>query len=152
VKKLLLPILALTAWIALASPALAATHFWPLVSPNHEQTYAYGTETNRVWKQWGRHLALLLTFTNDPYVDFEHPRQWDNFRFDFPNVRLGADGRTFYYHTSDGRKIPVAARQPDLLGIDEVKLLPNASVVVSRPSGYITVYLNVLDPDGLAVQ
>jgi len=109
-------------------------------------------EQSLVWKLWGRHLALLLNFTNDPYVDYNNPREYDNFRFDFPRVRIGADGRTFYYHTADGRRIPVAAIHSGFLGIDEVRLLPNANVVVSRPSGYITVYLNVLDPDGIALQ
>jgi hypothetical protein len=137
--------LVLSIWIALAAPAYAKDGYWKLVSPDHEQTYAYGSETNRVWKNWKGHLALLLTFTNDPFVDRQNPRQWDNFRFDFPNVRLGADGRTFNYRTSDGRSIPVAAIRPVFLG-DEVRLLPNASAMVSRPHGYITVYLNVLDP------
>ena len=138
--------LVLGTWLALAAPASAKDYYWKLVSPDHEQTYAYGTETNRVWRNWNGHLALLLTFTNDPFVDRQNPRQWDNFRFDFPNVRIGADGRTFFYHTSDGRRIEVATVKHDFLGFDEVRLLPNTSAVVSRPHGYITVYLNVLDP------
>ena len=150
-SKALVPILALLAFMAMGAPASAATnHFWQITSPDHAQTFAYGTETNRVWKQWGSHLALLLDYTNDPYVDYNFPRQYDNFRFDFPNVFLGADGRTFYYRTTDGRRIPVATKRPDLFGIDEVKLLPNASVAVRLPSGYITVFLNVFDVDGLA--
>jgi hypothetical protein len=145
--------LTLALGIVLAAPARAATdHFWKLVSPDHGQTWAYGLENNRVWKQWGQHLALLLTYTNDPAVDRYNSREWDNFRFDFPNVRIGADGRTFYYRTDDGRRIPVAVKKPDFFGFDEVKLLSNSTVVVSRPHGYLTVYLNVLDPDGLAVQ
>jgi hypothetical protein len=138
--------------MALAVPAAARNYFWKIVSPDHGQTYAYGFENNRVWKNWNGHLALLLTYTNDPFVDRQNPREWDNFRFDFPSVRLGADGRTFYYHTSDGRRIPVAAIRSGFLGIAEVRLLPNANAVVSRPSGYITVSLNVLDPDGVALQ
>jgi hypothetical protein len=153
VKKGFLAALALAAWLAAMLMASAAgTHFWRIVSPDHEQTFAYGSETNRVWMPWGRdrHLALLLDFTNDPYVDRQNPRAYDNFRFDFPSVRLGADGRTFYYHASDGRAIPVAVKRPDFLGIDEVKLLPDAIVVVATPHGYITVYLNVLDAERLS--
>jgi hypothetical protein len=125
----------------------SAPHFWHIPSPDHEQTFAYGTETNRVWTQWGRdkHLALLLNFTNDPYVDRDNPRRYDNFRFSFPSVTLGKDAATFYYHTSDGRSIPVARQTPDFLGIDEIKLLPNASLRVEKPHGYLTLTLIVQD-------
>jgi hypothetical protein len=143
----------LFACIACLLPAQAATaHSWQLTSPDHAQTFSFGTETNRVWKGWGGRLLLLLDFTNDPHVDRDNPRSYDSFRFDFPGVRIGADGRTFYYHASDGRLIPVAEKKAGFLGIEEIKLLSNANVVVSRPHGYITVYLNVLDPDGLAVR
>ncbi len=141
-------LLAFAAWLAVAPSAFASgTHFWRLVSPDHEQTFAYGSETNRVLAEWGRdgHLAVRLNFTNDPFVDWDNPRQYDDFRFDFPAVRVGADGRTFYYRTSEGRAIPVAVKRADFLGVEEVRLLPNASLVVARPHGFITVYLNVLD-------
>ncbi len=151
-KKNLPAVLAAGAWLAVAAPLFAANHFWELTSPDHAQTWAYGNETNRVWKDWRGHLALLLTFTNDPDVGWDNPRQWDNFRFDFPNLRLGADGRTFYYHTAEGRRIPVATRRPDFLGIDEVKLLPSAHAVISRPSGTITVSLHVVDTGGLTLR
>ena len=55
-----------------------------------------------------RHLAVLIDFTNDPYVDNDNPRQYDNFTFDFPQIKLGADGHTFYYLTPEGRSLPVA--------------------------------------------
>ena len=145
-SRFILPALLLVTWLALTAPVSAKDYFWKLVSPDHEQTYAFGSETNRVWRNWKGHLALLLTFTNDPFVDRQNPRQWDDFRFDFPNVRIGPDGHTFYFHTQDGRSIPVAMTHAGFLGIDEVRLLPSASVVVSRPHGYITVYLNVLAP------
>jgi hypothetical protein len=141
----LLPALVLVTWFALAASASAKNFYWKVVSPDHEQTYAYATETNRVWKNWNGHLAVLLTFSNDPFVDRQNPRELDNFRFDFPNVRLGSDN-TFYYHTASGRSIPVAMIRSGFLGFDEVHLLPSASAVVSRPHGYITVYLNVLAP------
>jgi hypothetical protein len=125
----------------------AEAHAWRVFSPDHEQTFAFGTETSRVWTQWGRdrHLALLLSFTNDPYVDQDNPRTYDNFRFDFPSIRLGTDGRTFYYHAPGGRSVPVAVKRPDFLGIDEVKLLPDAGVEVQTPHGYITVLLDIVE-------
>ena len=38
----------------------------------------------------------------------------------------------------------------DFLGVDEVHLLPNVNLVVDRPHGYITVYLDVLDDGPVA--
>jgi len=134
--------LALGAWLFNASLAQAdSRHFWRVSSPDHEQTFAYGMETNRVWAERDGHLAVLLSFTNDPFVDRQNPRQYDNFTFSFPGVTLGRDGHTFYYHTPDGRSLPVARKRPDFLGINEIQLLSNASLIVDRPHGYLSLTL-----------
>jgi hypothetical protein len=136
------------AWLFITPSAQAHTwHFWRVASPDHEQTFAYGSETNRVWAERGRdrHLALLLDFTNDPYVDSDNPRRYDNFIFAFPDVTLGKDGRTFYYHPSDGRSIPVASKRPDFFGVNEIHLLPNASLIVDKPHGYLSLSLVIQD-------
>ena len=124
-----------------------ARHFWQVDSPDHEQTFAYGSEQSRVWAERGRdrHLVVLLDFTNDPYVDRINPREYDNFTFSFPGVTMGKDGHTFYYHTSDGRSIPVAAKRPDFLGVNEIHLLPNASLIIHSPHGYLSLVLEVED-------
>ncbi len=121
--------------------------FWRVASPDHEQTFAYGTETNRVWAERGRdrHLVVLLDFTNDPFVDRQHPREYDNFTFSFPGVRLGQDGHTFYYHAPDGRAVAVAVKRSDFLGINEIHLLPNAVLVVDQPHGYLSLSLVIED-------
>ena len=125
-------------------------HFWRVFSPDHEQTYAYGLENNRFLKLWRGHLALFLEFTNAPAVARNNPRQYDNFRFDFPTIRIGAKGDTFYLHTGE-RRIPVASLWHDFFGFDEVRLLPNATLFVERPHGYITVHIDVIDPEGLTI-
>lgn len=130
------------------TPARAYTqHVWELTSPDHNQTFAYGTEQNRVWVTRGkeRHLALLLSYTNDPFVDRNNPRQYDNFTFNFPNVKLGSDGHTYYYRTPDGRSLPVAVKRSDFLGIDEIKLLPSSYLVIKKPHGYLTLTLVIQD-------
>ncbi|HEV3272415.1 MAG TPA: hypothetical protein VGZ93_09565 [Candidatus Methylacidiphilales bacterium] len=139
-----IPVLAIGAWLFTTPAAQAYTcHLWNVASPNHEQTFAYGSEQHRVWAERGRdrHLAVLLDFTNDPYVDSDNPRQYDNFTFSFPGVTLGKDGHTFYYRTPDGRSIPVAAKRPDFFGINEIHLLPNAFLIVDKPHGYLTLTL-----------
>lgn len=138
--------LAACIWFLSAPCAMAAKqHVWYVVSPDHGQTFTYGTEQSRVWATWGRdrHLALQLNYTNDPFVSRTEAREYDNFIFNFPTILLGKDGRTFYLHTKDGRSIPVATKQEAFLGT-EIKLLPNAEVQIKKPHGYLTVTLMVL--------
>jgi len=139
---------AVCSWITAGVPAKAyAQHVWHVPSPDHGQTFAYGSEQNRVWITRGsdRHLALLLNFTNDPYVDRNNPREYDSFTFNFPDVSLGTDGHTYYYRTSSGRLLPVAAKEPDVLGGDEIKLLNSSCLVIKSPHGYLTLTLVVQD-------
>ena len=116
-----------------------------ITSPTHAQTFTYGSEQHQQWITSGRdrHLVLTTEFTNDPYVDRANPRQYDNFSFDFPNVRLGPDGRIFYYHAPDGRLVPVATRSPGFLGFEDVKLLKTSSLLMKKPHGYLTIALMV---------
>lgn len=132
----------------LASPAAAFAHVYVISSPTHEQTFAYGSERHQAWAMRGpdRHLALNTEFTNDPYVDRSNPRQYDDFVFNFPNVRLGADGVTFYYHAPNGRRVPVATRHKDFLGISEIHLLDGSQLYIKKPHGYLTLGLVVVEP------
>ena len=116
---------------------------WIVSSPTHEQTFAYGSESHRQWMVRGRdrHLALSTEFTNDPYVDRVEPRQYDDFVFDFPEITLGADGHTFYYHASGGRSVPVAYLHAGFLGIEEVRLLDNSVLLMHKPHGYLSLAL-----------
>jgi len=144
--------LALGASLCIAPPARASgPHFWRVDSPDHGQTFAYGSERNRAWLMLGRdrHLALVMNLTNDPYVDIDNPRQYDDFIFSFPGVTAGKDGRTFYYHTADGRSVPVAVKRPGFLGIDEIRLLAKASLIVESPHGYLSLALIVQDVPNL---
>ena len=128
----------------LASPAHGYTQrVWTIVSPDHGQTFTFGSEQNRAWANRGGHLAVFLNYTNDPYVDRSDPRQYDNFTFNFPDVRLGADDRTFFYHTPAGAALAVATRESGFLGVDEIKLLPNSYLSIRKPHGFLTVTLMV---------
>ena len=140
--------LAAGAWLSLGTSAQAYTRrFWCVPSPDHEQTFVFGSERNRQWTERGRdkHLAVVLNFTNDPYVNSDYPRRYDNFVFSFPSVTLGKDGHTFYYHVPDGRLIPVASKRPGFLGIDEIKLLPTVSLSIEQPHGYLSLALLIQD-------
>jgi hypothetical protein len=131
--------------LAVSCSRVEAAEVWSATSPDHEQTFAYGTETHREWSARGNHLVLFLDFTNDPFVDRDNPRQYDSFSFDFPQVKLQADGRTFSYRTPNGRLVPVARRQPGFLGIEEITLLPSSDLLVLAPHGYLTLTLQIID-------
>lgn len=135
----------LFAAFVLGAPVTAFAHVYVIPSPTHEQTFAYGSERRQAWVTRGpdRHLALTTEFTNDPYVDRTNPRQYDDFIFDFPRIQLGADGRTFYYHASNGRAVPVAQRYSGFLGLDEVRLLDHTVLFMKQPHGYLTLALVV---------
>ncbi len=130
-----------------ATPTRAASqHIWYVTSPDHGQTYAYGTEQNRVWKMLGthNHLAVFMTFSNSPFAEGSNQR-FDNFTFNFPQVRLGPGGHTFFYHASNGLDLPVAARDHGFFGIIEIKLLPTAFLRVTKQHGYLTLTLIIGD-------
>jgi hypothetical protein len=133
--------------IILSFPVTASAHLYLVPSPTHRQTFTFGSEHHQAWQARGRdrHLALAAEFTNDPFVDQVDPREDDDFTFDFPDVRLGADGRTFYYHPGHGRDVPVAVRYKDFLGLDEVRLLDNAVLLMKKPHGYLSLALVIND-------
>ena len=56
---------------------------------------------------------------------------------------MGKDGHTFSYLAPDGNRVPVATKQPDFLGINEIKLLPDASLVIDKPHGYLSLDIAV---------
>ncbi len=129
----------------LVTPVSAAkAHVWEVGSPDHQQTFTFGTEQHRAWMQKGDHLSIVMKFTNDPYVDQTNPRLYDDFIFNFPNVTLGKDGRTFYYQAPGGRAVAVAFRRPGLFG-DEVTLLPSSFLAVQKPHGLLSLTLVVTD-------
>jgi hypothetical protein len=139
---LTLAIAVLGAWL-FTTAAAQADGYWRVTSPDHGQTFAYGSEQNRVWAERGRdrHLVVLMTFTNDPYVDRQNPRETDDFTFSFPEVKLGSDGHTFFYHAPNGRTVPVAEQHPSFLGINQIRLLPTAALEIRKPHGYLTLTL-----------
>jgi hypothetical protein len=141
--------LVLCCWTALASvsPIRASSeHIWYVTSPDHGQTYAYGSEQSRVWKMLGSHdhLAVYMTFNNNPFAEGSNQR-FDTFTFNFPQVRLGPGGHTFFYSAANGLDLPVAARDRGFFGIVEIKLLPTAFLQVKKQHGFLTLTLIIGD-------
>jgi len=128
--------------LALVTPVRAGQQVWYVTSPNHGQTYAYGSETRHAWAMLGssNHLALYATYSNEPFAEGGN-RRFDDFVFNFPQVKLGPGGHTFFYHASNGLNLPVARKQSGFLGITEIKLLPTAYLVTKKKHGYLTLTL-----------
>jgi len=139
-----LVVLVATTVIMTSFPIRAAV--WFVASPDHGQTYAYGSEDSRVWKALGsnRHLALLATYSNDPYAEGPN-RRYDYFTFNFPHVKLGSDGQTFYYRSPEGHALPVASRESGLFGVEEIRLLTTSYLIVAKEHGYLSLTLAVGD-------
>ena len=142
-------VLALFVSLMLLNPAKADfPRVWTAESSDHGQTYSFGSEQSRVWTELGsdHHLAVYTTFTNDPYAEGSANRRYDYFTFNFPQVKLGSDGRTFEYHTREGREIPVALRKRDFFGIEEIRLLPSSSLEIRKKHGYLSLILVIWEP------
>jgi hypothetical protein len=126
--------------LVLGVAPIRAAHVWAIPSPDHGQTFAYGSEKHRQWMDVRGHLALAMNFTNDPHVDNVNPRQYDDFIFDFPDVILGRDGRTFYYQPPGAaHPVAVALRTNDIFG--DIRLLPSTQLLVHAPHGYLSLIL-----------
>jgi hypothetical protein len=145
-RTFLLIALACMATCTLSTPLRATQHIWYVTSPDHGQTYAYGSEVSRQWAVRGarQHLTLLTTYDNEPWAMGGNIRR-DDFVFNFPNVVLGPDGETFFYKTSKGLSLVVAAKRHGFLGISEIKLLPTAFLAVKKVHGYLTMTLIIGD-------
>ncbi len=74
----------LLAALLVATIATARGEIWKVGSPDHRQTYAYGSERHRQRLLLGKHLGIYMEFTNDPYVGWTETRQFDDFVFGSP--------------------------------------------------------------------
>jgi len=131
--------------LALAFATTAPAGTWSVPSPDKHQTYAYGDDEHRTWFAQNGHLSIRLQYTNDPYVDATEPREWDAFIFNFPDVRLSSDGKTFLYTPAGHPPVPVARRHGGFLGVKTVELLPTAALQINKYHGLLTLDLYVTD-------
>jgi hypothetical protein len=132
--------------IFVMGPVRAFGGQWLLVSPDHDQSFAYGSEMSRQWVESPPGtLALTMVFTNDPHVDQVKPRQYLDFIFHFPQLHLDRKSQIFFYTAPDRRSIPVARINGGFLGFKAIDLLPLCRVEVKAHRGFLTVILLVQD-------
>ena len=113
-----------------------------VVSPNHAQTYAYGSVT---WRQLylertRGELTARITFSNVPFADANQPPTYEPFDFRFPGVHIDSARHAFVTRGRRGESIPVAWFRGDP-SWGWVKLAPNAKIYLVKESGRVTATL-----------
>jgi hypothetical protein len=113
-----------------------------ITSPNHAQTYAYGSVT---WHQLylertSGELTARITFSNQPYADANQPPTDEPFDFRFPGVRVDFARHAFVATGRNGEFIPVAWFRGDP-SCGWIKLARGAKVYLLKESGRVTATL-----------
>lgn len=132
-----------TLFAASASAIGSATS---IVSPDHHQTFAYGSMVSHqlYFEQSGSNLAARITFSNSPYDDDNEPRSDESFDFRFPGIKFDATRRMFFVSGRGGQTIPVARfrRDPFCSWVD---LAPGSKIYLLKQSGRVTAILTATD-------
>jgi hypothetical protein len=129
--------------VAMSASALAGAI--KITSPDHPQTYAYGSTT---WRQLylepsNGGLIARITFSNLPYAGDDNPRRDEPFDFQFPGVRFDRAQSAFFVRGRRGELIPVARfRGGPACRID---LAPGAKMYLLKESGRVTAILTATD-------
>jgi hypothetical protein len=112
-----------------------------IVSPDTEQTFAFGSIIDHQLKWDGAHtLNALITFSTLPYVGKEQPRVDETFAFRLPGVTFDPATRTFYARAARGERVPVAAFRRELI-VDSILPLDGTKICVFKKSGHVRVVL-----------
>jgi len=86
---------------------------------------------------------LLLDFTNDPFVDRDSPRQYDNFTFPFPRDP-GKDGTPIISYAGRDAPSPWRAKQAVFLAVKKFASL-QMPPYRRKPNGYLSLSLVIRD-------
>jgi len=113
-----------------------------VTSPNHSQTFAYGSMISHQLCRGGTagELVARITFSNLPYYDDDQPRRDESFDFYFPNVQLNSARQTFSARSRRGKLIPVA-RYREGMACGWIDLVPGAKIYLLKESGRVTATL-----------
>lgn len=117
-----------------------------ITSPNHAQTFAYGSMISHQL-YLGRaagDLMAQITFSNSPYYDDDQPRRDESFDFHFPGVQFDSARNTFFAKTGHGEMIPIA-RVRQGLACGWIDLAPGAKMYLVKESGRVTATLTATD-------
>ena len=126
----------------LITSASAMTDAVSVVSPNHAQTYAYGSVTWRQLYLERTHgeLAARITFSNVPFADSSDPPREEPFDFRFPGIRVDRARHAFVTQGRRGESIPVAWFRGDP-SCGWIKLTANTKIYLLKESGRVTATL-----------
>ena len=117
-----------------------------ITSPNHAQTFAYGSMISHQLYRDGRAAELVaqMTFSNLPYYDDDQPRRDESFDFHFPTVHFDSARQTFFARSEHGELIPVARYREGLV-CGWIDLAPGAKMYLVKEHGRVTATLTATD-------
>jgi hypothetical protein len=117
-----------------------------ITSPNHAQTFAYGSMISHqlYLDRAAGDLVARITFSNSPYYDDDQPRRDESFDFHFPGVQFNSAQHMFLARSGHGKLIAVA-RYREGLACGWVDLAPGAKVYLVKESGRVTATITATD-------
>lgn len=132
--------------ILFAGVAAAAADAISITSPDHAQTFAYGSMISHqfFYNRRAGELAAQITFSNSPYYGDDQPRRDEAFDFHFPGVQLDSTQRIFVVRSKHGELIPVARFRKGL-ACGWIDLAPGAKIYLQKESGRVTATLTATD-------
>jgi len=135
---------AIVGFCLLGAPLPAHARAIAILSPDHEQTWAWAQFRDYSWTlDHGKSLALIVTYTNQLLSSQDDPLRNDDFWFRFPSVRFDPATGNFFY-TPPGAKGPpllVAHRANGF--IKTTALTGDALAVVVRSNGALQAAIAV---------
>ncbi len=134
--------LVIVAAAILLTNATAMADAISVTSPNHAQTYAYGSVSwHQLYLERTRgELTARITFSNRPYADTNQPPTDEPFDFRFPGVRVDFARHAFVARGRRDEFIPVAWFRGDP-ACGWIKLAPGAKIYLLKDSGRVTATL-----------
>jgi hypothetical protein len=113
-----------------------------IVSPDHAETFAYGSMISHDLHANGKagELTARITFSNFPYYGGDQPRQDEMFDFHFAGIQLDRARGTLFVRSKHSGVIPVARFHKGLV-FRWIDLAPGAKIYLLKEHGRVTAVL-----------
>ncbi|MDK3162337.1 hypothetical protein QPK87_38190 [Kamptonema cortianum] len=137
----------LTLFLVLLSFSTCLAGTAQLLSPDVQQSYAYGSATSS-WLQWdesSQTMTAIINYSNTPYVQNPNNIQTDELTFKIPGVTFDSATGLYSIPGKGGAKIPFARRNPTSQLTRRVLPLDSTRIVLDNMGGTFMLYVNACD-------